>query len=91
MTQAIETKYLPATNTKGARIKATSWAGSITLPYDYSLNNDQMHAKAAMALVKKLEWGGTWLQGGNASATGYVFVEDWLGNRVDTVLEGVKQ
>jgi hypothetical protein len=30
-TQAIETKYLRATNVRGARIKATAWGGSVTI------------------------------------------------------------
>jgi len=81
MTQAIETKFLPATNTKGARVKATAWAGSITLPYDYALNTDDMHRAAAEALAVKLNWKGDWLQGGNAKADGYVFVKDCELNR----------
>jgi len=37
----IEVKYLGATNTRGSRIKATSlsFGDSVTIPYDYSVNN----------------------------------------------------
>lgn len=35
MTQAITTKYLPATNTLGSRIKVTSRFGSKSYSYDY--------------------------------------------------------
>ena len=35
--QAIQTKYIGPTNTKGARIKAFCAAGSITIPYNYEL------------------------------------------------------
>jgi hypothetical protein len=71
--QYIQTKYLSPTNTKGSRIKAiASFAGdSITIPYDYSLDCEQAHAKAAMELAKKLEWEGEYAAGGND--TGYVF------------------
>jgi hypothetical protein len=71
--QFIQTKYLPATNTKGSRIKATTSFGndSITIAYDYSLDCEQAHAKAAMELARKLEWNGEYAAGGNDS--GYVF------------------
>lgn len=37
----IEVKYLPATNTRGSRIKATSlrFGDSVVIPFDYSANN----------------------------------------------------
>lgn len=68
--QYIKTKYLPNSN----RIKATTSYGtdSIAMPYDYSLNVEQAHAKVAMALAQKLEWLGEYVAGGNE--TGYVFV-----------------
>jgi hypothetical protein len=74
VTQAIETKYLGATNTKGGRIKATAWAGSITLPYDHALDVQENHKKAAIMLRRKLNWQGTFAQGGNAKGDGYYFV-----------------
>jgi len=84
--QAIETKYLGPTNTKGGRIKATAWAGSTTTPYDHGLNYSENHRAAALALAAKLGkyaeqyngssiWTeGDWLQGGNAKGDGYVFI-----------------
>ena len=74
ITQAIETRYLGPTNTKGGRIKATAWAGSVTVPYDHALNSEDNHRAAAMALVAKLQWPGTFAQGGNAKGDGYYFV-----------------
>lgn len=67
---AIQTRYLPPTNTRGARIKA--WtprrAGlSVTVPYDYSLSGVSVHYAAVVALVQRHElpwdvanmrWGG---------------------------------
>jgi hypothetical protein len=37
ITQAIETKYMGPTNTRGSRIKATAAAGSVMVPFDYQL------------------------------------------------------
>lgn len=54
--QAITTKYLSPTDTKGARIRAVCAAGSITVGYPYGLSGDAVHAYAAMALVRKLGW-----------------------------------
>lgn len=36
--QTVTTKYLPATNTRGARIKVSSWLGNKTFSYDYAAN-----------------------------------------------------
>lgn len=54
--QAIITKYLGPTNTKGSRIKATCAAGSITKGYDNALDSDENHRAVAEALCKKLGW-----------------------------------
>ena len=78
--QAIQTKYLYPTNTRGARIKATCAAGSITIgyPYElYELSGQAVHRKAAEALVSKLGWvdphyGG--LLGGQLANGDYAFV-----------------
>lgn len=74
ITQAIETRYLGPTNTKGGRIKASAWAGSVTLPYDYALNADGNHKAAADALIAKMGWQGKYAQGGNVKGDGYYFV-----------------
>lgn len=56
--QAIETKIIPATNTKPTRIKASCERGSIIVSAD-SLSGDQMngsestHVKAAQLLVQR--------------------------------------
>ena len=51
ITQAIHTRYMGPTNTKGGRIKATAWAGSVTVPYDHALNVEDNHRAAAGALL----------------------------------------
>jgi hypothetical protein len=74
ITQAIETRYLFATNTKGARIKASAYSGNVTIPYDYALDVQDAHKAAADALIAKMGWTGTFAQGGNVEGTGYYFV-----------------
>ena len=54
--QAIITKYLPATETKGSRFKATAEAGSVVVPYDHALDTEGNHIAAAKALCKKMGW-----------------------------------
>ncbi len=54
--QAIQTRYLAPTNSRGARIKAWAAAGSITISYPYELSGQACHRAAAEALVKKLGW-----------------------------------
>jgi hypothetical protein len=74
ITQAIETKYIRATDVRGSSIKATAYGGSITIGYDHALNTDGAHKAAADALIAKMGWTGTFTQGGNAKGNGYVFV-----------------
>lgn len=58
--QAIYTKYLGPTNTKGARIKAYTLGGlSVTIGFDYALSGEAIHFQAVKALVKRYalnEW-----------------------------------
>ena len=62
--QAITTKFIPATDTKGSRVKATAQTGSVTLGWDHSLNPADNHKAAAMALVDKFSWYyGDWISG----------------------------
>lgn len=51
--QAIETKYLPATNFKGSRIKAECDRGSITIDYPHELSGDDVHRLAVQKLCEK--------------------------------------
>jgi hypothetical protein len=61
--QAIETKYLPVTNTRPSRIKASCDASSIIVAWDYSLDIEENHINAASKLCKKLEWNKTIISG----------------------------
>lgn len=54
--QAIITKFIGPTNVRGARIKATASAGSVTIPFPHELGLYERHEKAARALCEKLGW-----------------------------------
>jgi len=72
--QAITTTYLPATNTRGARIKAQAWAGSVIIAYDHALNAEDAHAEAARALCEKLGWAGQYVGGGSHDCRGWHWI-----------------
>ena len=57
MYQAIVTKFLGPTNSRGARIVARAQAGKITVSWDHSLNVDANHTAAARALAEKMGCG----------------------------------
>jgi hypothetical protein len=55
--QAIVTKYINPTNTRGARIKATAQAGSVYIGYDEAgTTPEERHAAAAAKLAAKFGW-----------------------------------
>ena len=74
MFQAITTKWLAPTNTKGSRIKATTGSGiSKVYPWDHGLSVEGNHTQAALALAEHLCWAGTWI-GGGLNDSGYCYV-----------------
>ena len=54
--QAIHVKYLPGTEFRPSRYKASAQAGSVTLEFDHALGFEAAAAKAAVALCTKLGW-----------------------------------
>lgn len=74
MRQAIETKWLGPTNFRGARVKASAQAGSITIPWDHAKDVEDNHKAAARALAAKWGWEGCYVGGAKADDTGYCFV-----------------
>jgi hypothetical protein len=79
--QAIHTKYIGPTNTRGSRIKATCDAGSVTIPYPHELSDQACHRAAAVALVVKLgsddpHYGAGLLGGELPNNAGYCFILD---------------
>ena len=66
--QSILTKFIPASNTRGSRIKAvqSGWNNkheclSVTIDYPHELNADEAHALAARMLAEKLNWKGRYI------------------------------
>ncbi len=53
----VTTKYMPATNTRGSRVKASAQGKSVSLPYAHELDIDGNHEKAAVALAWSLTGG----------------------------------
>lgn len=82
MSQAIVTKYLAPTNSRGARIVASAFAGKVTIPWSYAGSVYQNHRMAALRLAEKLRWDGEWTGGSVPGDTGYAFV------RVDAKNDG---
>jgi len=71
--QAIETRYFGPTNARGARVKATAGAGSVTVTWDHAKKFEENHIAAAKALAEKFGWAGTWY-GGGLPKRGFAFV-----------------
>jgi hypothetical protein len=73
--QAIVTKYLPATNIRGSRVKASCAAKSIIRHWDSALNADQNHMAVAKELATMLGWNyGDWIGGWPPDGKGSVWV-----------------
>lgn len=72
--QGIETKFIGPSNYRPARVKATAWwrKSSITISWDYGIDNEN-HARAAMALLQKLEMENYVLAARAETESGYVF------------------
>jgi hypothetical protein len=49
----IRTKYIPATDTTGAKVKATFANRTKSIPYPYELSGEDVHKKAAWAWIEK--------------------------------------
>ena len=76
----IVTKYLPPTNHRGARIRASlspGWGSAkpVTIDYEYSLSGSTNHEHAALALAEACNLTGTFLRL-DAVLNGYMFVRE---------------
>src|SRR3954468_11850529 len=61
--QAIQTKFLGPTNSRGSRVKASAAAGSVTIVWDHRLNPEQNHRAAAEMFANRMNWTGAWAAG----------------------------
>ena len=75
---AITTKYIPATNTRGSRIKAQADKFTVTIPYPHELSGHKVHFKAVESLIEKynLDWDIRNMRYGATMKGGYVFCFD---------------
>jgi len=74
---AIHTKYFPASNHKGSRIKAyTTTKKTAVISYPHEFSHEECHFQAVKALIKKynLDWNTEDMRfGDSADGKGYVF------------------
>lgn len=87
--KAIEVKYLPATNTRGSRLKASTLTQgqSMTESIDSSINSDKQALQLAYKLCNRMEWN-VLLNGGQFPDGTYVFTI--LPRELKQGLEGIK-
>lgn len=69
--QAISTRYLSPTNTRGARIVASAEAGRKIYDWNHELDVYANHAAAALKFAQAWGWEGEYVGGGTAE--GYCF------------------
>ena len=72
----IQTKYLPPTDVKGARIKAKSHQkdGSVTQPYNLAWDGTENHQIVAELLAMKFGWEYTRIESGSLPDGSYAHV-----------------
>jgi hypothetical protein len=58
--QAIETRWLGPTDTKGSRIVARCDARRLVVSWDHGQSQEQNHRDAARKLIRELGWFGAW-------------------------------
>jgi hypothetical protein len=74
MRQAIVTKYLGPTNTRGSRISVRAQAGRRIYAWDDGLDVDENHTVAAHRFANTMGWSTRLVGGAMPDNTGYVFV-----------------
>lgn len=76
--KAIVTKFVPATNTRGAHVSAVvEYLGRRhrrTYPWQHELNADENHAHAAQSIATDLKWYGTLIEGALPDGKSYAWV-----------------
>jgi hypothetical protein len=77
--KAIITKYHPWTNTKPARLSASTWDGNriyVSLTHiAHSADSEEAHRVAAQTLADKMKWEGRLVGGGIKGGYAFVFVD----------------
>lgn len=76
--QAIQTYAIGPSNYRGSRIVAKASAGRLMLNWQYDLNPEDNHRRAAQAFADKFGWTGQWVCGGMADGSSvFVNVNDF--------------
>lgn len=65
MRQAIRTRYLGPTDSKGSRVVASCAAGRRIVPWDHAQDPEGNHRLAARLLASRLDWRGQFFGGCN--------------------------
>jgi hypothetical protein len=79
--KAICTRYIPATEARGARVRASAeGVRSVTISH---WSADDSHLEAALALARQYGWNGKLVRGGAPDGRGDCFV--FLGDKEVTV------
>jgi hypothetical protein len=73
MYQAILTKFLGPTNTRGSRVRASAEAGSVTIECDDRIGMEKNHIAAARALALKYGWAAKYYGGGMPQTSGHAY------------------
>lgn len=70
----INTHKLKPTDTRGERVRATGYGRSLSLPWNYALSTEEMHAHVARLLARHVtESADADVRTIEATRTGYVF------------------
>ena len=73
MYQAIQTKFLGPTNTRGARVSARADAGRVIVSWDHAIGISENHKAAAVALARRFGWPED-MDGGGLPGSGFAFI-----------------
>ena len=87
----IVTKYLPPTNHRGARIRASlspGWGSAkpVTIDYEYGLSGSTNHERAALALAEACNLTGTFVRL-DAVLNGYMFAREGVLYKAFTIAD----
>lgn len=74
MMQAIRTRFLGPTNTKGARIVVEAFAGRKVYNWHYGSSDEENHKLAAIKFAISKNWLYSKMHGGQLKDGSYVFV-----------------
>lgn len=77
MRQALLTRFLAPTDTRGARVSVLAQRGRKIYAWDHALNTCDNHARAATEAATSWDWlhaGDTLIGGALPSGSGYAFV-----------------